>query len=64
MMTTMEARETVDFHGVLAAPGRSPEIPESADVYGWLIGSWELDALHYWGIDVTGRRIKGEAHFG
>ena len=26
----------------IQAAGRSPEIPESADVYGWLIGSWEL----------------------
>jgi hypothetical protein len=41
-MTIIEAGEKVDFHAVLAAPGRSPEIPESADAYGWLIGSWEL----------------------
>lgn len=64
-MTTMEAlkQEKADFHSVLAAPGRSPEIPESADVYGWLIGSWELDVLHY-GVDVSARRLKGEVHFG
>jgi hypothetical protein len=48
----------------LAAPGRSPEIPESHDVYGWLVGSWDLDVVHYRAIDVSGRGIKGEAHFG
>ena len=64
-MTTIEApkKEKADLHSVLAAPGRSPEIPESADVYGWLIGSWELDVVHYV-IDVSARRIKGEVHFG
>ncbi len=63
-MTAIEAGEKVDFHAVLAARGRSPEIPESEDAYGWLIGSWELDVLHYWRVDVAARRIKGEAHFG
>jgi len=42
-MTTIEAGEKVDLRGILAASGRSPEIPEAADAYGWLIGSWELD---------------------
>jgi hypothetical protein len=63
-MTSIETGEKVDFHAVLAARGRSPEIPESADAYGWLIGSWELAVLQYWGVDVAARRIKGEAHFG
>jgi hypothetical protein len=53
-----------NFAALLAAPGRSPEIPESADVYGWLVGSWELEVLHYRGIDVSAQKIKGEAHFG
>lgn len=53
-----------NFHAVLTATVRSPEIPESADVYGWLVGSWELDVLHYRGLDVAARNIKGEAHFG
>src|SRR5207245_6638626 len=47
----------------LGAPGRSPEIPEAADAYGWLVGSWELDVRHY-GADVTALHIEGEAHFG
>jgi hypothetical protein len=46
----------------LEATGRSPEIPGSEDVYGWLVGSWELDVRHYW-VDVSDRGIKGEAHF-
>jgi hypothetical protein len=46
----------------LAATSRSPDIPPEADLYGWLIGSWELDVLHY-AVDVRDRHIKGEAHF-
>lgn len=63
-MTTMKAEEKTDFQAVLAASGRSPEIPESADAYGWLIGSWELEVCHYAAVDVTTLGIKGEAHFG
>ena len=55
----MDARSTL-----LAAPGRSPEIPESADAYGWLVGSWDLDIRVYWAMDVSAQRLKGEAHFG
>lgn len=52
------------FLEAVAAAGRSPEIPETADAYGWLIGSWELDVYRYKAVDVAARRIKGEAHFG
>jgi hypothetical protein len=52
------------FEAVLTAAGRSTEIPESEDLYGWLVGSWTLDVLHYWAVDVSARGIKGEAHFG
>jgi hypothetical protein len=62
-MMTIETGEKGSFQAALAAPGRSPEIPESADLYGELIGSWELDVFHY-GVDVAARRIKGEVHFG
>jgi hypothetical protein len=48
---------------VLTSAGRSPEIPESADCYGWLAGHWELDVRNYWG-DVSGMGLKAEAHFG
>ncbi len=47
----------------LAAPGRAPEIPPEHDVYGWLIGSWHLDVVHYAG-DLRGRGVEGEVHFG
>ena len=47
----------------LTAPGRAPEIPEEHDVYGWLIGSWQLDVIRYL-TDVRDRKIKGEVHFG
>jgi hypothetical protein len=53
-----------DLLAALSAPGRAREIPESADAYGWLVGSWELDVIRYWARDVSAHRIKGEAHFG
>ena len=53
-----------NFHAVLAAPGRAASIPEEHDVYGWLVGSWELEVRHWWGTNVTGKGIKGEVHFG
>jgi hypothetical protein len=62
-MTTMEAREVEGFQTALTAMQRSPEIPEVADAYGWLVGSWELDVRHYWAVDVSSRALKGEAHF-
>src|SRR5258708_7737849 len=61
-MKIIEA-EATEFHAALAAPGRSTEIPEPADVYGWLIGSWELQVFHY-GVDVRAQKIEGEVHFG
>ena len=63
-MHTMETATKDSFHTVLAAPSRSLEIPESADVYGWLVGSWVLEVLHYRAVDVSSLGIKGEAHFG
>src|SRR5262245_269428 len=54
--------QRVDFFSVLAATERSSEIPESADVYGWLCGSWDLDVLWYRGVNVGGRGLRGEVH--
>src|SRR6187551_3782420 len=48
---------------VLMSPGRSPEIPEREDAYGWLVGSWELEVIYYWGRNVSAQHLKGEAHF-
>lgn len=63
-MTIMAAAERENLHTVLAAPGRSREIDDSDDVYGWLIGSWELEVLHYKAVDVVALGLKGEVHFG
>jgi hypothetical protein len=62
MTTTREAVQDT-LPAVLKSPGRSPEIPEADDVYGWLVGSWELDVLRYRGVDLTARGLKGEVHF-
>ena len=62
-MTTVETEYVSEFHAMLPASSRSPEIPPSADIYGWLVGSWELDVRYYWGANVASRRIRGEAHF-
>lgn len=53
-----------DFLSLLSSPGRSPEIPEDADAYGRLVGSWELEVLHYKAVDISPQHLKGEAHFG
>lgn len=60
--TKVEPKE--NFHTLLAASARSAEIPESQDVYGWLVGSWDLEVLHYKAVDVSAKRISAEAHFG
>jgi len=62
-MMTIGAEEKGNFCAALAASCRSPEIPESADAYGWLIGSWALEVSHY-RVDVGARHLKGEVHFG
>ena len=60
-MTVIEEKKA-GFQPALAAHGRSPEIPESEDAYGWLIGSWELEVLRY-RVDLSTRGIRGEVHF-
>ena len=52
-----------NFVDLLVSAGRSPEIPESEDVYGWLVGSWELEVLHYRAVNLVGQGLRGEAHF-
>jgi hypothetical protein len=54
----------LEFPTALGATERSSEIPETADIYGWLVGSWELEVLHYATIDIAGQRIGGELHAG
>jgi hypothetical protein len=55
-MTTMEPQFA------LIASGRSPEIPEAMDIYGWLIGSWDLDVRRF-GVDGREYSLSGEVHF-
>lgn len=53
-----------EFLSRLSSGGRSPEIPEADDAYGWLVGSWDLEVLRYRAADVSMQGIAGEAHFG
>ena len=62
-MSSTQTQEHESFESVLSAPGCSDEIPQSHDIYGWLVGSWELDVLHYRAVDVSAQKIRGEAHF-
>lgn len=61
-MTIMDVANRECLLTTLSASAPAREIPESADAYGWLIGSWELDVLYYL-VDVRDRQLKGEAHF-
>jgi hypothetical protein len=63
-MNATGVRQQENFAVLLSASSRSPEIPESADVYGWLVGSWQLEVIHYSGTDVSAQHIGAEAHFG
>ncbi|MFM0354799.1 hypothetical protein PQR12_15045 [Paraburkholderia nemoris] len=57
--------DTVDcgFHAALSAPARAADIDATDDLYGWLIGSWDMDVLHY-RVDLGNARRRGEIHFG
>ena len=63
-MVSTQMQVPTDFVTLLSAPARSSEIPESDDLYGWLVGSWELDVVRYRAVDLSGEKIKAEAHFG
>jgi hypothetical protein len=64
-MSVQRTAETRDQRSlVLASTARAPEIPEAADIYGWLVGSWDLDVLTYRATDVSAQRLTAEAHFG
>lgn len=63
-MKATEVQAHQSFASLLSSAARSPEIPEAHDAYGWLIGSWQLEVLHYAGVDVCAQQIGAEAHFG
>jgi len=46
----------------IASEERSAAIGNDDDIYGWFLGSWELEVLVYWAEDVSARRIGGEVH--
>jgi hypothetical protein len=50
------------FSRILPSSARSTEIAPEDDLYGWLIGSWELDIVAHDDEGVRGTS-KGEAHF-
>lgn len=50
------------FIDVLLSTDRALDIPEPADVYGWLCGSWDLSVLRYRGVDVSSQGLTGEVH--
>lgn len=51
------------FQEALVAPGPAPERGADMDLYGWLIGSWDLDVVEIGPQGLT-RRRTGEWHFG
>ncbi|HET8575680.1 MAG TPA: hypothetical protein VFO18_01180 [Methylomirabilota bacterium] len=51
------------FLGVLHANGPAADRAGKMDLYGWLVGSWELDVTGYLE-DGSKRRSSGEWHFG
>ena len=51
------------FLDALGADGPSADRTGKMDLYGWLIGSWDLDIVRYLPDGAT-RRRKGEWHFG
>lgn len=49
-----------EFLDALASPERSPELPAEDDIFGWMIGNWEVDAILH---DKNGQtQVKGEVH--
>ena len=63
-MPTTDFAEHTNLHSALASKNPSTEIPQQSNVYGWLVGDWELDVLHYWGKDVAKLGVKAEVHAG
>lgn len=62
-MNRQEHNLDYGFHAALSAPARAPEIAAADDLYGWLIGSWDMDVVHY-RVDLGSAPRRGEIHFG
>ena len=54
---------TAAFLEALGADGPASDRTGQKGLYGWLIGSWDLDVSHFLADGAT-RRRKGEWHFG
>lgn len=52
------------FLNALGAAGPSPDRGANMDLYGWLIGSWDLDVTEFEPDGSVVRRRSGEWHFG
>jgi hypothetical protein len=50
------------FSSALISGKRSPELDENQDLYGWLIGTWDVSAIEYLD-DQEPLRVEGEWHF-
>jgi hypothetical protein len=46
-----------NFSSALQAPERSKEVLEQDDLYGWLIGTWDIDFIDYLAV---GTKIEGK----
>jgi len=62
-MNTTETSLEHEFPRALTAPELAADIDAADDIYGWLIGSWSLEVVHYRGIDLRGKGLIAEAHF-
>ncbi len=51
------------FEGALHAAGPASDRAESMKLYGWLVGSWEMEAV-LTGADGSSHKGRGEIHFG
>ena len=49
-----------EFTKALVFPNRASELPEADDIFGWMIGSWEVEAVLH---DVSGRTQKARVKF-
>jgi hypothetical protein len=54
---------TSSFLTALGSEGPAADRTKDMDLYGWLIGSWELDTLHHLG-GGGAENWTGECHFG
>ena len=51
------------FLTALGSDGPPADRPKGMDLYGWLIGSWDLDTIRHLD-DGTIQKCAGECHFG